>query len=704
MIPNNKAVATVETTFTGRRLKMGVKAADMAHITGVLSEVYTDPVEAVAREYITNAMDSHADAGQTRPVEVTLPNAWQHNLIVQDFGVGMDVDLVEDVFVNYGASTKRTSNTGTGMIGIGSKSAFAYSNSFIVTAVKDGRRVVLSASRDDYGQAVTDIVDESDTDEPNGVKIQIPVSNRHEMTAAVSNFARYLPKGALLVDGKDLSVRDNWTLLAQNIADASGNVVIKNLWMDDSQTYGYSASNHCRIIMGAVAYSPNSNILENSDYNTPPIIAEVAMGSVVFAPSREKLMNVPVTQRVEKLIRDSYNEYMLAAIKKEITEADNHYDAMTTYHRHITRLARLGVRDMEYKGDKIPGPREWAASSNSTDNRIICRTLRPTRHRGGYGNEHALTWEEINNAYMLVTGAPDKALSLTVKNKTLQYAVKNNITFDGAYNRAVLFFPDTERAAAAKLLKSPWFRGIKTVDYADIAAEVLPKTPRSAGGGGGIKTSGKHFVYNENGHESLTEVENDAKILYFVKTQALEDWNFLPITIGRNTFGRPIDRREKFPDFMAALHQYKDDDTLLISVYANRLDKFIKEHPNATELTFDKASGIIREGVRDSVTDEDLAVDALLRNNKSYHIKSWVDVLPQDDPEAKSLIDAIENKGGATKSTLAMYRHLFSNEKDYNERLTKALNRANELLDVLSTRYPLVRSYRSYVNEVPDEP
>lgn len=45
----------------------------MAHLTQVLTNLYADKHLAVLREYSTNALDAHVEAGTTAPIEVTCP-------------------------------------------------------------------------------------------------------------------------------------------------------------------------------------------------------------------------------------------------------------------------------------------------------------------------------------------------------------------------------------------------------------------------------------------------------------------------------------------------------------------------------------------------------------------------------------------------------------------------------------------------------
>ena len=85
---------------------------------------------------------------------------------------------MENVFVLYGASTKRENNSQTGGFGIGAKSAWAYTDSFTVITFVDGikRSYVAHVGANKNGRV--DLISEEKTNEPNGTLISILVRDR----------------------------------------------------------------------------------------------------------------------------------------------------------------------------------------------------------------------------------------------------------------------------------------------------------------------------------------------------------------------------------------------------------------------------------------------------------------------------------------------------------------------------------------------
>ena len=124
MRPDNVAVKT-EGSFPGKDIDMKFSREGLIYAIQVMTNMYSDTELAVIREYSANARDSHVEAGQTRPIEVTVKGSMMeaYELIIEDFGVGLSVNDIETVYALYGESTKRQSNSLIGAFGIGGKSA-----------------------------------------------------------------------------------------------------------------------------------------------------------------------------------------------------------------------------------------------------------------------------------------------------------------------------------------------------------------------------------------------------------------------------------------------------------------------------------------------------------------------------------------------------------------------------------------------------
>ena len=168
------------------------RVASNAKIMSMLSDqLYSDKVLAVIRELSCNAFDSHLMVGrQTKPFSVHLPCNLQPTFSIRDYGKGMTEAEITELYTVYGFSDKSDSNSFIGAFGIGSKSPFAYCNSFSVTSFKDGKKYVYIASKNSVGIPTLNKMLEESTNEENGVEISFTVKQQ--------NFSEFTEKAKLI--------------------------------------------------------------------------------------------------------------------------------------------------------------------------------------------------------------------------------------------------------------------------------------------------------------------------------------------------------------------------------------------------------------------------------------------------------------------------------------------------------------------------
>lgn len=176
MIPNT-AVRLVSSSPVAASAEFGISLKDSAHIMTILRDtLYSDKVLAVLREYGANAWDAHRDSGKADlPIKVTLPTSMEPTLIIRDYGTGLSPDEVFNIYTQYGSSTKRGSDNAVGMLGIGSKSGFAYSDSFTVTSYHGGKKSTYIAVLDDSEKGVINLLCDEPCGDETGIAIQMAV-------------------------------------------------------------------------------------------------------------------------------------------------------------------------------------------------------------------------------------------------------------------------------------------------------------------------------------------------------------------------------------------------------------------------------------------------------------------------------------------------------------------------------------------------
>lgn len=178
----------------------------------ILSDsLYSRKIEAIVRELSCNAYDSHVQAGYPeRPFIITAPNMWQPEFSVEDFGVGLDDEDIENIYTSYFTSTKTESNDVIGALGLGSKTPFSYTDAFNIRSRKNGVEYTYSAYINGMGEPSVSMLSRVDTSEPNGVKITVPVRQNdfHQFKEDIRKVATWF-KDAPEINGADDITIDN---------------------------------------------------------------------------------------------------------------------------------------------------------------------------------------------------------------------------------------------------------------------------------------------------------------------------------------------------------------------------------------------------------------------------------------------------------------------------------------------------------------
>lgn len=108
------------------------------------ANLYKDGFRSIMRELVSNAVDASNAIGTQEAVIVNIPNDadFDNRFFVQDFGSGMSLETVFEVFSIYFNSSKENDAEQIGGFGLGGKTPFLYTNEFKVetTCPVDGVR------------------------------------------------------------------------------------------------------------------------------------------------------------------------------------------------------------------------------------------------------------------------------------------------------------------------------------------------------------------------------------------------------------------------------------------------------------------------------------------------------------------------------------------------------------------------------------
>jgi hypothetical protein len=261
------------------------------------SKLYTDIPLAIVRELSTNAYDAQVDAGNgDRQFNVHLPNRFHPYFSIRDFGTGMSPDTVQQVYTQYGNSTRSDSNAFVGALGLGSKSPFAYTDQFTVTSYHDGIAYSYSAFKNEKGNPSIALMSQEETTEENGVEIRINVQQHHlyDFEAAAQRVYFHfpvLPK----VTGTDFSI-----VRPEPIIEGKGYKLY-----DNGRSQG-----RLTVVMGNVGYRLSSSKFTNTLGYSAHLVIEAEIGSCDIQASREDLnytdrTNNYLARRVEEAVRDA---------------------------------------------------------------------------------------------------------------------------------------------------------------------------------------------------------------------------------------------------------------------------------------------------------------------------------------------------------------------------------------------------------------
>ncbi len=144
----------------------GVDMSSMHIIYDILrNKLYKNPIGSIGREIASNCRDVHRVIKQTRRFEIQIVKENDslfimngNQIIFRDYGTGLSPDTIENIYMLYGATTKRDSNDLTGGFGLGAKTPFSYTDSFIVHTICDEIEYIYSIYIDETKEGRADLL------------------------------------------------------------------------------------------------------------------------------------------------------------------------------------------------------------------------------------------------------------------------------------------------------------------------------------------------------------------------------------------------------------------------------------------------------------------------------------------------------------------------------------------------------------------
>jgi hypothetical protein len=314
----------------------------------ILSDLYSDKPLAIVRELGCNAMDSHTMAGHDKPFHIHLPNSLEPWLIIQDFGTGISHENIYNIYTVYFESTKTESNNQIGCLGLGSKSPFCYTDTFTITSITNGVKRIYNAFFNEQSTPAIALVSTTDTNESNGVAIQIPIQQKdftsfHDAVKRAFRFFDVKPTitGGMMIwdEDKPLFEGEGWKSF---------------------EKLGYQES---YAIMGGVTYPIDISKVDRKYYGMLAkggLVIHFGMGEVDFTPSREALSYHEHTIKALEAKLEYIKSDFASRINTMIADAPNVFDAIHMVYNLKTKFAYIDGMNIAdsimWKGLEIGDP------------------------------------------------------------------------------------------------------------------------------------------------------------------------------------------------------------------------------------------------------------------------------------------------------------------------------------------------------------
>lgn len=163
----------VKTNLQMTSIKAELSQDKLHKMWDLLQSPYRDPVASLIREYVSNAFDSHIEAGVDYPVYVTLEedqSGWFW--ACEDFGIGISEDRASQIFMKYLNSTKEETNDQIGAFGMGSKSGLGYTDIVHIRTRFDGTEYEYMLHKTSDAPTLS-LLSKQPTDARNGTRIKV---------------------------------------------------------------------------------------------------------------------------------------------------------------------------------------------------------------------------------------------------------------------------------------------------------------------------------------------------------------------------------------------------------------------------------------------------------------------------------------------------------------------------------------------------
>ncbi len=293
-----------------------------AHAFTILSgQLYTDRILAVVREITANAIDAHQVNNIKRPVDVSLPTIWKPTFSVRDYGKGLSPEGIKTLYTTYFSSSKNDSNEEIGGFGLGSKTPFAYTNSFTVMSRHEGTEYTYTAFVSESGVPQITLMETKPTNE-SGLEVIVAVKKEdcNKFISAAHNAFFFLEEDKVATN-IDLKITKQLPLYKLDKIS-----MFERHQRLPGGYRSYNDSYKVLVVMGGFGYELEieskifqevipAAIRDSMNYTDIGFIINAEIGEYELQPSRESITKTETNSRkISKLILQVIQEYINNAL------------------------------------------------------------------------------------------------------------------------------------------------------------------------------------------------------------------------------------------------------------------------------------------------------------------------------------------------------------------------------------------------------
>lgn len=328
---------TIKTSEEFESNKMGIKADNLGLAFQDLIR-YSNPINSIVREVVSNCFDAHIEAEVDKPPVIRLTgkglNSSQTYISFIDFGNGMDPEKINNIYGSLYESDKRDTNTQIGAFGIGSKSPLAYSDTYWVITVNQGIKYSYLVSNDGAEFSIV-LMEQKETEESSGTSITIPVDDwdTDKFKDAIMEELKFLKK--VNIEGFNRSIPDNKIVEGKNFILSTWQDGVIDSDDDSIRRYGYASSvkrDSMVICLGQVSYRLNKSIIEKE--------VEYEIEAFIRNPIGIKfdIGELPVTSKREDI---RYTEEAVSTIISRMRKAKNELDEIDSKQKSCNTIPEV---------------------------------------------------------------------------------------------------------------------------------------------------------------------------------------------------------------------------------------------------------------------------------------------------------------------------------------------------------------------------